>query len=415
MVSPGMYGAWAVFGLTLLLAGCGGGGGSSEQPGTAEPKGLHITGVDGAGARVDMWVQPFQTPTTLRLSATDNDAVEGVRAYSADSELIAFPGGGGSVSYGFLFLELTGGEGPGLWCFRGCSLDLRFDASSRKLNIQFPFVYQYFRNISEAFISSGGWVSVAGSLTFDYDPEWLVLRPKRFPEMPVSGSIAIDGRLLEVARLEGSGLHEGEGGMYFVMADGSSLGLSLIADGDTLQLMYQEMTTLRTWLAEVPASSIERVDGRYRIQLEGQPLDGLSEESPDQVWLSLDVSVPEADGSIAVTGIAGTHVLYPRSYRLSTTNNVRHYEFVMVDQDGGRFSLTVDEQAGDVQGVELVELEGGSELIYACGVNPLPACTGIHLSDDGYAFSFTASALGSDVELDGDLAHAGVRIWMDMP
>lgn len=408
MVSLGTYAAWVVFGVTLLLAGCGGGGGgeSSEQPGTAVPKGLHITGVDDAGARVDMWVQPFQAPATLRLSATDNDAVTGIWAYSADSGLDAFLGGGGPVTYGFLSFGVAGEEGPGLWCFAGCSLDLRFDASSRKLNIQFPDEYRFLRNISEASVLAGGDVRVAGSVTFDYDPEWLVLRPKRFPETPVGGTILVEGEPFGVVRLAGRGLREG--GVFFVAADGSAVSLSLIADGSTLQLLYQDVSTSRTWRTEIPASVMERTGGDYQLRLDEQILDSLSPDGPATTVISLDVTMREADGTIAVAGMAGTSVLYPTTYSLTTTNNVREYMFAMVNQDGSRFWLTVGELGGDIQSVRL---ESETADVLACGVSPWPACAGIGLSDDGYVFDFAAAALGDEVRLSGSVMHAGVRTW----
>lgn len=409
-MSLGKYAASIVVGLTLLLAGCGGDGGTSDMPVPVVPEGLHITGVDDTGVEVDIWTQPFQAPATLRLSATDNDPVTGVSAQSADSELGAFLGGGGPATHSYLIIDLIGDEARGVMCFGGCSLDLSFDASSRKVSIQFPGDYRFHRNLSEASISSEGRVRVTGSLIFDYDPEWLVLRPKRFPETPVTGSIVIDGQPFEVARLVGDELHGG--GMYFVAADGGAIGLSLIADGETLQLLYQDAATSRTWRAEVSASSVEHVDGRYRIRLDAQPLDNLGPDGPDQVMLSIDVAVPEADGLIAVTGIAGTNSLYPTSYGLWTTNDVRRYEFAMVDQDGARFWLTVDEQAGDIQ---FVQLGNGTDVVHACGVSPWPACSGIRLSDDGYTFSFMASGLGGGVQLDGGVMHAGVRIWAGRP
>lgn len=402
----GKIAAAAVTIASVLLVACGSDDRAVNAPSTVAPVGLHITGVDDAGAAVNIWAHPFRAATTVTLSASDNEAVTAVRAQAADGELEAFLGGGGGATYSFLTIDGLGGTSRGLVCLGRCSLAINFDAASRKMQVSFPDVYSFYRNISDATYPSSGYVRVAGSLKLDYDPDWLVLHPKRFPETHVSGTILVDGQSFEVERLAAYGLQDG--GVYFVAANGSAISLNLIADGATLQLMYQDTVASRTWRAEIPASVMEHVDGSYLIRLDEQRLDNLSADGPDQVVMSLDVTVPEADGTISVMGIAGTDVLYPKSYTLSTTNNVRQYAFAMVNQDGTRFWLTVTEQAGDIQ---LVQLESETALVNACGVSPWPACAGIRLSDDGYTFSFMAAGLGDGMQLDGNVRHAGVRIW----
>lgn len=80
---------------SVLLVACGSDDRAVNAPSTVAPVGLHITGVDDAGAAVNIWAHPFRAATTVTLSASDNEAVTAVRAQAADGELEAFLGGGG--------------------------------------------------------------------------------------------------------------------------------------------------------------------------------------------------------------------------------------------------------------------------------------------------------------------------------
>lgn len=378
--------------LAVLLAGCGSGGEGGAPAGT-----LHVTGVDALGAAVDFRVRPLRGNPQVTLSAYDNDPVSGWSVQGPDEQLLAFSTAGSPISYALLTMRHAG-QPALLQCIVGCSLDVALDAGRRRLTLGFPDAYRFSTGATG---DATGLVRVTGALEFEYDPSWLVLQTMRFPETPVAAVIQVNGQPFVVSQVRG---HGGlRSGVAFKAADGSSFSCSLSAEGDVLRISYWDAAAERSYGADMAAADLGRSDGHYQLVVNDLPLVA----GDAQLVVSLDLALPDVDGVLVVTGAGDLVALQPRAYSLSTTNNLRRYEFGMVDQDGGSVTLRVSEQSGMLGPVELWR---AGELAHGCGMEVQPTCAGISLSDGGNTVSLSAVSLSNGVTLHGDLTHPGVIV-----